>query len=356
MGQDADGSLARVVETTVRLGLLFALVAWCLLIVWPFVVPFAWAIIIAVAIHPLFVRLESALGGHSRLAAGLLGLAGILLLLVPTVMLGDTLVEGVQSLASNLEQESFSIPAPPEAIRSWPVIGEPLYDAWLRATQNLPAALAPFRPQLVSMGTRLVAAVAGTGLTLLLFLLSIVIAGVLLANSTGGGQAADLIARRLVGERGPELADLAGATTRSVAQGILGVALIQSFLAGLGFLAVGVPGAGLWALIGMLLCVIQIGLLPVTLPILIFVFATAETWVAVVFTLYIVVVSLLDNFLKPLLLGRGVQVPTLVIFLGSIGGFLTSGIIGLFVGSVVLVLGYTLFRAWLEDAEPAAAD
>jgi len=206
------------------------------------------------------------------------------------------------------------------------------------------------------MGTRLVAAVAGTGLTLLLFLLSIVIAGVLLANSTGGGQAADLIARRLVGERGPQLADLAGATTRSVAQGILGVALIQSFLAGLGFLAVGVPGAGLWALIGMLLCVIQIGLLPVTLPILIFVFATAETWVAVVFTLYIVVVSLLDNFLKPLLLGRGVQVPTLVIFLGSIGGFLTSGIIGLFVGSVVLVLGYTLFRAWLEDAEPAPAD
>jgi predicted PurR-regulated permease PerM len=349
--------LSRAVETTVRLGLLLGLVAWCLLIVWPFVVPVAWAVIIAVAIHPVFARLEAALGSRGKLAAGLLVALGIALLIVPTLMLGDTLAEGAQSLAANLETESLHIPSPPETIRDWPFVGNTIYDTWLRASQNLPAALAPFRPQLVELGTGILAAAAGAGLTLVQFVLSIAIAGVMLANATGGGQAASLIARRVVGDQGPALADLAGATTRSVAQGILGVALIQSFLAGLGFLAVGVPGAGLWALIGMLLCVIQIGLLPVTLPILIYVFSSTETWVAAMFTVYIVVVSLLDNFLKPLLLGRGVQVPTLVIFLGSIGGFLTSGIIGLFVGSVVLVLGYTLFQAWLgEVGQPAEAD
>ena len=141
---------------------------------------------------------------------------------------------------------------------------------------------------------------------------------------------------------------------QSVAQGILGVALIQSLLAGLGFLAVGVPGAGLWALVGLLLCVVQIGLLPLALPIVIYVFWTAEPLVAVLFTVWTVLVSLLDNVLKPLILGRGVQVPTLVIFLGSIGGFLSAGIIGLFVGPVVLVLGYTLFSAWLEQAPPSS--
>jgi predicted PurR-regulated permease PerM len=163
------------------------------------------------------------------------------------------------------------------------------------------------------------------------------------------------IARRIAAERGTEFATLAGATVRSVAQGILGVALIQSFLAGLGFLVVGIPGAGLWALLGLFFCVVQVGLLPVALPALIYVFATAEPVTAVVFTIWTLAVSLIDNVLKPLLLGRGVRVPTVVIFLGAIGGFLTEGIIGLFVGAVVLVLGYRLFQAWLEPETAAGA-
>ena len=227
-------------------------------------------------------------------------------------------------------------------------MGEAAYDLWSRATQNLMSVLAPIRPQLVKLGTGVLSMAAGLGFALLQSVLAIVVAGVLLANDAGAGQVARAIGLRVAGERGAEFVELAGATVRSVAQGVLGVALIQSALAALGFLAVGIPGAGLWALIGLLLCVVQIGLLPVTLPIVIYVFATANTWVAVVFTVWTVLVSLLDNVLKPILLGRGVRVPTIVIFLGSIGGFLSAGIVGLFVGSVVLVLGYTLFRAWLD--------
>lgn len=345
--------LSRAVETTVRLGLLFGLVAWCFAIIWPFVVPVAWAAIIAVAAYPGYAWLERRLGGASRTAAGLVVLLGLLLVILPTVVLGGTLVEGAHSLASALKAETLAIPAPPESLREWPVVGEPIYAWWARGMENLGSALETLRPQLVSAGRWLLSAGAGAGLTLLQLVLSIAIAGVLLVHAPGSRQTLDAIARRLVGARGPELAELAAATTRSVAQGILGVSLVQSFLVGLGFLVVGVPGAGLWALIGLLLCVVQIGLLPVTLPIVIYVFWTAQTGVAVLFTVWTLLVSLLDNVLKPLLLGRGVKVPTLVIFLGSIGGFLTSGIIGLFVGSVVLVLGFTLFRAWLEQGAEA---
>ena len=348
--------LSRAVEATIRIGLLVALVAWCFAIVRPFVVPVAWAVIIATAVHPAYHRLRAALDERGRLAAALLTLVGLLLLIVPTLLLGGTLVEGTQSLAAGLRDEVFAIPAPPEGVREWPLVGEQVYEYWANASQNLGSTLEALRPQLMAFGSWLLATAAGVGFTLLQFVLSILIAGVLLANDAGGSRVARSISQRLAGERGAEFADLAGATVRSVAQGILGVALIQSFLAGMGFLVVGVPGAGLWALIGLLLCVVQIGLLPVALPIVIYVFATAEPLVAGLFTVWTVLVSLLDNVLKPLIFGRGVQVPTLVIFLGSIGGFLSEGIIGLFVGPVVLVLGYTLFHAWMGEAPPSSEE
>jgi predicted PurR-regulated permease PerM len=348
--------LSRAVEATIRIGLLVALVAWCFAIVRPFVVPVAWAVIIATAVHPAYRKLRTALGERVRLAAALLTLLGLFLLIVPTLLLGETLVEGTQSLAAGLGDEAFAIPAPPERVREWPLVGEELYETWADASENLGSTLEAIRPQLVAFATWLLATAAGAGFAFLQSVLSILIAGVLLANDAGGSRVARSISQRLAGERGAEFADLAGATVQSVAQGILGVALIQSFLAGLGFLVVGVPGAGLWALVGLLLCVVQIGLLPLALPIVIYVFWTAEPLVAVLFTVWTVLVSLLDNVLKPLILGRGVRVPTLVIFLGSIGGFLSAGIIGLFVGPVVLVLGYTLFRAWLEEAPPSSEE
>jgi predicted PurR-regulated permease PerM len=286
----------------------------------------------------------------------LLTLLGLVVLIVPVVLLGETLVEGTQSLAERLHDETFTIPVPPEGVREWPLVGEEVYEYWAGASENLGSTLETLRPQIVAFGSWLLATAAGAGFAFLQSVLSILIAGVLLANDAGGSRVARSIAGRLAGERGAEFADLAGATVQSVAQGILGVALIQSFLAGLGFLVVGVPGAGLWALIGMLLCVVQIGLLPVALPIVIYVFSTAEPLAAGLFTVWTILVSLLDNVLKPLILGRGVKVPTLVIFLGSIGGFLSAGIIGLFVGPVVLVLGYTLFRAWLEEGPEVARE
>jgi predicted PurR-regulated permease PerM len=152
------------------------------------------------------------------------------------------------------------------------------------------------------------------------------------------------------------LIDVAERTVRSVASGILGVALIQALLAGLGFLVAGVPAAGLLTLICLITGVIQLGVVIVLIPVAIYLFSTATTTTAVGFLIWTILIAPIDNILKPMLLGRGVDVPMLVIFVGAIGGFLSSGIIGLFLGAVVLALGYKLLLVWLQQEETHSSD
>jgi predicted PurR-regulated permease PerM len=173
----------------------------------------------------------------------------------------------------------------------------------------------------------------------------------LLAYSEKAGKFIRELFVRLAGEKGNELVDSAEKTIRNVSLGIVGVALIQSSLAGIGFLVAGVPGAGLWALISLFLAIIQIGILPVCLIIVIFMFITAPTLTAVLLMIWCILIGPLDNVLKPLLLGRGSKSPMLVIFLGAIGGFILNGLIGLFFGAVILSIGYNLFNVWLKESE-----
>jgi predicted PurR-regulated permease PerM len=348
--------LKRALEIAVRIGLVVLLVAWCFQIVRPFLYLVAWGMIIAVSTYPAYRRLEAALGERRGLAATLFTLVLLALLIGPTLMLAGTLVEGAQELARALSEGTLSVPAPPEKIGSWPLVGAPLERLWSLASVNLQAALREIAPQIKSFGLRALSAAADTGLGILQFVAAIVVAGVLHAHARGGGQAARAIASRLGGERGTQFTDLAQATVRGVARGILGVALIQSLLAGLGFLAVGLPAAGFLALLCFLLAVVQIGPTLILIPTVVYVFYTGNSVTAVLFLIWCVFVALIDNVLKPLLLGRGAKVPIVVIFVGAIGGFLDSGIIGLFVGSVVLALGYSLLVAWLERGGGEASD
>lgn len=343
--------LSRVAEATVRVGVLVVLVAWCLQIVWPFLVPLVWGVIIAIAAYPAYRWLQVALGGRRKLAATIFTLLALVLLIGPTILLAETLVGGTQELAINMRDGTVAIPAPPEGISQWPVIGQPLQRLWQLASVDLEQALGHMGPQLRAFARWLLSAAAGVGLGILQFVFAIIIAGVLLAQARPGHRAAYAIAIRLAGERGAELADLAHMTIRSVTRGILGVALIQSLLAGLGFLAVGLPAAGFLALICLVLALVQ-SIVIVLVPTVIYVFATADPVVAGVFLIWSLFVGLIDNVLKPILLGRGVKAPMIVIFIGAIGGFLAFGIIGLFVGAVVLALGYELFLSWLHEGQP----
>ena len=345
--------VARTLEASIHIGIIGLLLYWCFKIGQPFIETIVWGIIIAVAIHPSYDRLKSALGGRGRLTATLITLLALILLLVPTYMLSESLIDTAKEFSAHLDEGTLSIPPPTESVRSWPVIGEPLYKFWSLASDDLGSVLSKMTPQLKEFGIRLLSIAANAGVGILIFVVSIIIAGVLLANAAGGRQVARAFARRLAGEQGTEAVELAGATVRSVTLGILGVALIQTLLAGLGFLVVGVPGAGLWALLVLIFAVIQLPTILVLGPIIIYVFATSNTITAVVFTIWSILVGISDAFLKPLLMGRGVDVPMIVIFIGAIGGFIASGIIGLFVGAIIFSLGYKLFLLWLnEDTQP----
>lgn len=341
--------VARALEATITIGIVFLLLYWCFKIGQPFIEIIVWGIIIAVSIYPTYNRLMSVLGGRGRLAATLITLLALVILLVPTFMLSESLIKTAREFSTHIDQGTLSIPLPSESVRTWPIIGEPLYQAWSNGSKDMGATLSKVGPQLKNASMQLLSIAADAGGSIIKFVISIVIAGVLLANAKSAGQAARAFGMRLAGEQGAQYTKLAEATVRSVALGILGVALIQSLLAGLGFLVVGVPGAGLWALLVMILAVVQLPPLLVLIPIIFYVFSTMSPVPAVVFAVWSILVGLCDSFLKPFLMGRGVDVPMLVIFIGAIGGFMTSGIIGLFVGAIIFVLGYTLFLLWLNE-------
>ena len=337
------------VEAAISISLVVLLVYWCFDIVKPFITPIIWGIILAVAICPLYLRLQVILGGRQSIAAVLCTLFLLVLVIVPTVLLTDSLVESVQYLAQGFGNGTLTIPPPPESVGSWPFVGKPLVKFWSLASENIEAALQQIAPHLKVVGSWLLTTAEHTGLGVLQFMVAIIISGFLLPQAKSRKRFALLIASHFIGEKGEPLIDLAQATVRSVALGVLGVAAIQSILAGLGFVVAGVPAAGLWALLCLLLSIVQVGIALVVIPIIIYMFYHADTFTAVAFLVWIIPVTFIDTFLKPILLSRGVKTPMVVIFLGAIGGFLQSGIVGLFTGAVILSLSYALFMNRIKE-------
>jgi predicted PurR-regulated permease PerM len=350
--------LKLALEAAIRIGVVAALAVWCFEIARPFLVPVMWGVIIAVAVHPAYRRLEARLHGRRVLAATLATLLMLLVLVVPSVLLGGSLVTGAEKAAAAFQGGALDVPPPPESVASWPLVGAEVHRFWQLASDNLEEAIRQASPLLTTAGKWVLAAAAGTGLALLQFVLAIVIAGFLLANAQAASNATLALGQRLAPERGRGFAKVAEQTVRSVATGILGVALLQGILAGLGFLVAGVPAAGLLTLVCIVFGVIQLGVAIVVIPAAIWLFYTADTVTAVAFLVYGILIMPLDNILKPLLLGRGVKMPMVVVFVGAIGGFINSGIIGLFLGAVIFTLGYGLFVAWLfpERAGEMAAE
>jgi predicted PurR-regulated permease PerM len=353
---DDHAFLERALQATIRIGLIVLLVAACFATLRPFVVPVIWGIIIAVATSSVFFRLQSLLGGHRGLAATVYIVIALVALILPAALFAGTLLEAVRSLAANLSDGTVRVPPPPVRIQAWPLVGEPLYLFWELASDDLQAALNQIGPQLKAISRWFLNFAAKAAIGLAQFVIAVFIAAALLANATGGERVTNEIASRLMGPQGSAYADLVRNTIRSVAHGIIGIALLQSILAGLGFLVFGLPGAGFLAFLCLVLAVVQIGVSPVMIYAIVYGFYVADTTTAVIFAVWCVFVFLFDNVLKPLVLGRGVKVPMLVIFMGAVGGLLTSGLLGLFVGPVVLALGYTLFMAWLRKTRETALE
>jgi predicted PurR-regulated permease PerM len=335
-------------DIAIRIGVLALLIAWCFQILRPFITLVIWGTIIAIAFYPVCAKLGNLLGNRIKTAASIMTAITLLLIILPSIQMVGSLVDGMTYLNDKIQSGEIKVPPPPENIDSWPVIGKPLKSSWHEASVNLKATLTRYAPQLKTISLRLLELAMSTAMGLLHFTLSVIIAGVLMANAKGGGNLVKDLFVRLAGERGNDFADSSTITIRNVVKGILGVAILQGFLAGIGFAVAGVPGAGVWAFLCLFLAIIQIGIAPVAIPVTIYMFYSADTLTAVVLMVWLILVMLSENLLKPILLGRGAPVPMLVIFLGAIGGFLSMGFIGLFIGAVILSLGFKLIRAWLD--------
>jgi len=349
-----ESYIARAIEVFVRLGSVALLVALCFEIVRPFILPLVWGIIIAIGSHSAYCKLRALLGERQKLAAVLFTLLTLIAVLVPIALLTESLVSGARAIVLRMEGRTLAVPPPPVNIQTWPLIGKPIFTFWTLASQDLPAAAGKFKPQIEAGAKAVMASAAGVGRTVFYLILAFAIAGLLLAHTQACARSSLAVAQRLFGSRGQALLSLIEATIQNVFQGILGVAAIQAVMAGLGFVVVGVPAAGLWSLVAFILAVIQIGVWLVTIPIVIYVFVTSGTLTAVLFLIWNALILVIDNFLKPILMKRGAKVPVPVIFVGALGGFISMGIIGLFVGAVVLAVGYELARAWLYKGSPSA--
>lgn len=356
---DFEGRLAaRLLDVLIRAGLIIAMVALCYQFFAPFLPLMAWALILAVTLYPLQQSMVRRLGGRQGLASAVLILLGIVLIVAPTAVLMNSVGDSVQGLITAVRTNSLAIPAPPESVANWPVVGSHLHAFWSRAHSDLPALVQSLQPKAGELATAGLSFVANIGGSLLTFLASLIIAGIMMAFGRTGGRRSDAIFSRIAGSsRGAELVTLSVATIRAVALGVLGIAVIQAIIIGLCLLVAGVPFPGLLALVVLVLGIAQLPAVIVALPIVAYIWLSGayDSVPAAIYTAMLIVGGMADNFLKPFLLGRGVDAPMPIILLGALGGMATSGILGMFVGATLFAVFYRIFADWVATGSDAEA-
>lgn len=352
-------STSPLIDTSIRLGLIAFLVYFSVAILHPFLSLLLWAMILAVALYPLHEKIAAKLGGSHGRAATLLVLTVVVLIGVPTVMLTISFVEHMLSIYQQAVAGTLRIPEPSANVAGWPVIGEQVDAVWRSAAENTRGFAVEHAEQIRGYARKAMSTLGGVMVTLLAFIAAFIVAGIMLAYSKPGGETTGRIFRRICGPQvGDDLHTLSVATVRSVAVGVVGVAFIQALLLGVGFLLAGIPAAGVLAVGVLVLGIVQVPAAIFVIPVVAWLWLAGDssTLVNVLLTVYLIAAGLADNILKPMLLGRGVAVPMPVILLGALGGMFVSGLIGLFVGAVILAVAYQVFMAWVNEGEVPAPE
>lgn len=343
-----------LIDTLIRFGLIALLAVFCFQIFKPFMDLLLWSVILAITMYPLQLRLRGKVFDGDGRTATLIIVVVIAVVMVPTYLLGLALIDSVEHAMAIARSGEITIPPPPESVAAWPVVGQRIHDAWQMAATDASGLIQKLGPQIKTASLGVLGAMGGVGVGLLIFVGALIIAGIIMAYGELGTRSAIQIASRISGpERGPRITALCTSTVRAVAQGVVGIAFIQMLLIGIAFVIKGVPGAGLLALAVLLLGIMQLPATLITIPVIVLVFAAeGASGSNIVFAIYVFIAGLSDNVLKPLLLGRGVDVPMPVILVGALGGMVTGGVIGLFIGPIVLAVGYQLFWQWVDDPPP----
>ena len=338
----------KIVDTLIRLGVLSLILMWCLDILKPFILILVWAIVIAVAIYPVHTFFSKIFKGRNILSSIVLISIMVSLILIPSGLIMYSLYEGINHFRELFDSGQPLIPPPGGSTANWPTIAKPIVEFWQLASENLQETIVKYSDEIKIYGSFLLLGLAGVGKGIATFVASIIIAGVLLIYADSSSEVTHKIFRKLVGKNGDNFADISVLTIRNVVKGILGVAFIQTAMAGLGFFMAGVPFAGLWTILCLILAIIQVGIGPIAIPVAIYVFSVANPTTSIILAIWLGITLTIDNVLKPILLGRNAPAPMLVIFLGAIGGFIYNGFLGLFLGAIILTIGYKLFLIWLD--------
>ena len=345
MQVNRSSDLARTTLQLLALGVLIASSFW---IVRPFLLALTWATMIVVATWPLLLHAQAWLGGRRFLAVALMTIVLLLILVVPLYLGIETIVENADRIADwSKSLATLTVPQPPAWVEALPVVGAKFAGRWQQLAaagpEEVAARISPYARAFAFWFVRRVR----IGLLLVQFLLTVIIAAILYANGESAARGADHFARRLAGPQGENAVHLAGQAIRGVALGVVVTAVAQSTAAGIGLVIVGVPFAAILTAVIFMLCIAQVGPGLVLIPAVIWVYSTYGAFWGTGFLLWAIFCSTFDNFLRPMLIKRGADLPLLLIFAGVIGGLIAFGVIGLFIGPVVLAVAYTLLVNWV---------
>ena len=341
------GELTRIVLAVLLIGILISASFWVLR---PFLLSAVWAAMIVVATWPLMLKVQARARRRSFAVIVMTG-AMLLIFVAPLVLATQALVGNMDTITGWIRAlPTAKIPPPPDWVSGIPLIGEKINARWtdvaVAGTGELLQRLEPF----MNDAAKWVASAFGrVGIFVIEFLLTVVIAAILYAQGEAARDSLIRFGRRLAGDRGQKVVVLAGQSIRAVALGVVVTALVQTVLAGLGLAVAGVPFAGLLTAVILLFCIAQIGPTIVLAAAVVWLFWTGATGWGTALVVWTVIVGMLDNVLRPMLIRRGADLPLLLIFAGVIGGLLSFGLIGLFVGPVVLAVSYTLLKEWMAE-------
>jgi len=339
-----------IVRTTLAVLFIGILISASFWILRPFLTALVWATMIVVTTWPSMLKLQGYLWGKRSIAATLMTVVLLLLFIIPFTLAiitiidrSDEIVAWVKSLAT------LAVPPPPAWLEQLPVVGSKLAERWHNLATANPAEiserLAPHAKQIVSW---LVDQAGSVGMMVVQLLLTVIISAVLYATGDKAAYGIRLFARRLGGQNGEDAAILAAKAVRGVALGVVVTALVQSLLGGIGLAVAGVPAAVLLTAVMFILCVAQVGPGLVLIPAIVWLFWKDQTLWGTLMIVWTVFVGTIDNFIRPFLIKRGADLPLLLIFAGVLGGLFAFGVIGLFIGPVMLAVTYTLLQAWVS--------
>lgn len=351
----STSNVGTIVNIALPLFLLALLIALCVQLLLPFVGLLVWTIILAICFKPLHDRLMNKRGMSSRRAAVVIGVGLSALVLVPTGIAAFSAASSIPELVATVQAGDREVPPPPARLKDLPIVGERAYATWTQAANDMPAFAKAHAAQIAGFTKTLLGIAAGLFVAVLILVVAIIFAAICLAYSVPLRAYVMRVFARITGDSrtGEHYMDIIAATVKSVANGVIGVAFVQALLVGIGFFAIGMPGAGLLSLLAMAFGVVQVPVILITLPAILYAFAVKSTTVAIIFMIWSIVAGLSDAVLKPMMIGHGLEVPMPIILLGVIGGVMAFGLVGLFIGAVVLAVGYVLFSEWVGETRPS---